>query len=281
MQLYSYAKINLFLKITGASGDYHDLESAISFIDLKDKISITKSDNFSVLISGPYSNFLNSNNNILVDIFKFFKKKFNLKEEFKIELEKNIPIGGGLGGGSSNAAEFMKFINRNCRLNLSKKELINISFNFGSDIAIFLEGKSSIIKNRGEIYSGLKKFNNCEILLLNPGKLLSTKKIFTNYKNSKLNFSQRLPDQKLLTLNIKSLISLGNDLTQISIKFAPQIQEILSKLQELGATNANMSGSGSSCFGIFTKEKLENALSYFKENHPDFFSKKVKLLYSI
>ena len=163
------AKINLFLKLLGKRSDgYHKLESLFAFLDLFDELEVKKNDEFKLEITGEFAEFIDPQNNLFTKILNFFTNNFDITKNLHIKITKNIPIGAGLGGGSSNAASFMKALNEICSLNLSKTELQKISLNFGSDIAFFFEDKASIIKGRGELIENFSKFPAITILLINP-----------------------------------------------------------------------------------------------------------------
>lgn len=272
------AKINLFLKVLGKRSDgFHELESLLAFTDLCDELSVEKSDELQIEISGKFARFVDPKNNLFTKILDFFSAEFGISKNLKITVVKNIPVGGGLGGGSSNAASFMKILNEIFSLNLSKKELQKISLNFGSDIAFFLEDHASIIKGRGEIIENFSDFAAIPALLVNPEIHLSTAEVFKKFGS---NFSKEIPTKDLLEKDIIELIkSLPNDLEKPAISTVPVIGEILEELKNHNADFAEMSGSGASCFGIFLDEKkLEKAATDLSKKFPEFFVKKINIL---
>lgn len=278
MKFFCPAKLNLFLKVLGKRADgYHNLESLFAFTDLFDVLEVEKSAEFKINISGEFANLLDEKNNLFVTIFAFFKDEFNLDSAVKINIEKNIPIGGGLGGGSSNAASFMLALNEIFALNLDKKNLQNLSLKFGSDIAFFFENSAAIIKGRGEIITPFPNFSAISALLINPKIHLSTKQIFTNFD---ANYSPEIATEKLLEKEVLDLTkNLPNDLEYPAIISSPAILKIIENSKDRGAKIAKMSGSGSSCFAIFESEKdLENADIFFRKNFPNYFCKKIKIL---
>jgi 4-diphosphocytidyl-2-C-methyl-D-erythritol kinase len=268
------AKINLFLKVTGKRPDgFHELESLFAFLDLADEFEVEKSDKFKLEITGEFGNFVNLEDNLFTKILDFFAREFSISKNLHIKIKKNIPVGAGLGGGSSNAAYFMKALNEIFSLNLSKEKLQEISLNFGSDIAFFFEGKASIVKGRGEVIENFPEFKAITALLINPRIHLATKEVFQKFDG---NFSKEIPTENLLKKDIFDLIKdFSNDLEKPAISIVPTIFEILEKLKNSGAKIAKMSGSGATCFGIFADEKkLDEAAKSF----PEFFVKKVRIL---
>ncbi len=278
MFLRSPAKINLFLKALGKRPNgFHNLESLFAFLDLSDELSVEKSDKFSLEITGEFAEFVDPKNNLFIEILDFFTTEFAIEKNLKIKIIKHIPVGAGLGGGSSNASAFMKILNEIFALNLSKEELQKISLNFGSDIAFFFETQASIIKGRGEIIENFYAFEPIPALLINPKIHLSTKEVFEKFDG---NYSAEIPTKDLLKTEIFELIkSLANDLEKPAIAMVPTIGEILNQLRKNGADFAKMSGSGASCFGIFhDAEKLITAEKNLQKTFPDFFIKRVKIL---
>jgi 4-diphosphocytidyl-2-C-methyl-D-erythritol kinase len=278
MHLHSPAKINLFLKILGKRADgFHDLESLFAFLDLADELTVEKSEKFSLEISGEFAALLDEKNNLFTKILDYFVAEFAVDKNLKIQITKNIPIGAGLGGGSSNAAAFMKILNENFALNLSKKDLQKISLKFGSDIAFFFEEQASIIKGRGEIIEKFHNFEPIPALLINPKIHLSTKEVFAKLNE---NYSKEIPTKNLLATEIFKLIkSLPNDLEKPAIALVPVIGEILEELRKNDADFAKMSGSGATCFGIFRDEKkLIEAQKNLTKKFPTFFVKETKIL---
>ena len=138
------AKINLFLHIVNKRSDgFHELQSLITKIDLFDELLVEKSTKFSLEIYGEFAKFIDIKDNLFTKIFEYFVKNFDINSNLKITLQKNIPVGAGLGGGSSNGAYFIKILNEIFDLKLSTSAMQKISLNFGSDIAFFFEDEFS------------------------------------------------------------------------------------------------------------------------------------------
>jgi len=270
------AKINLFLKVVGKRADgFHELESLFAFTDLFDELSVEVSDNFSLEISGEFARFVDQRNNLFVKILDFFSREFDVPKNLKIKIAKNIPVGSGLGGGSSNAAYFIKALNEIFLLNLDKKALQEISLKFGSDIAFFFEDNASIVTGRGEMIENFSEFSPIMALLIHPKIGLSTKVVFQKLAG---NFSQKITESKLRKMLIEDLLSLPNDLEQPAIATLFVIKEIIDQLKESGANFAKMSGSGSACFGVFFDgEKLTQAEAKCAKKFPNFFLKKITI----
>jgi 4-diphosphocytidyl-2-C-methyl-D-erythritol kinase len=272
MKLKAPAKINLFLKIVGKKNGYHQLHSLFAFVDLSDEIEVKKSTGFKLKISGEFKDFVDPKNNLLTQILDYFVQEFGIDKNLEINLVKNIPVGAGLGGGSSDGAAFIKIINEIFALNLSKKEMQEISLKFGSDIAFFFENKASIVKGRGEIIEDFSEFAPIKILLVNPCKNLSTKDVFAK-------FNQEICNEIATSNDVFDMIkNIANDLTKPATELMPEISEILNSMKKNGAKIAKMSGSGATCFAIFEEGKIDEALQKIKSEFDNFFAIKTKIL---
>jgi 4-diphosphocytidyl-2-C-methyl-D-erythritol kinase len=271
------AKINLFLKLTGKySGGFHELESLFAFLDLTDELSVEKNTEFNLKISGEFASKLDKKNNLFTKILDYFATEFGISKNLNINITKNIPVSAGLGGGSSNAASFIHALNQIFALGLSLNELQKISLQFGSDIAFLLQNNAAIIRGRGEIIENFPDFAPIPILLINPKIEVSTKEIFTKFDG---NFSAKTSNENLLKTDVFNLLkNMPNDLQKPAIAALPLISEIIENLKNCGAEISKMSGSGASCFGVFSDStQLNLAEEFFQKNHPNFFIKKTNI----
>lgn len=279
------AKINLFLKLVERdSNGYHNLESLFAFLDLSDVLEVAPSDNFSLKIDGEFAIGLSLEHNLITEILDYFVQEFKVSKNLQIKLTKNIPVGAGLGGGSSDAAFFMMALNKIFLLNLSKEKLQKISFNFGSDIAFLFEDQASIIKGRGQIAAHYPMFEDISILLVNPKINLPTKDVFKKFaeqftkQNNKFSTETNIAD--LQKTNVFDLLkNFPNDLTKPAESISSSITQILSELKNQQAEIAKMSGSGATCFAIFSSQnKLDEAQKNLRTIFPDYFIKQAKIL---
>lgn len=244
--LSSPAKINTFLKVIGKRDDgYHLLQSHFALLDLSDTIKVEESQYYETITIGSHIN-----SNICDKVYKFFKKLNSNLPPLRVTITKNIPIAAGLGGGSSNAASLAKFINSHYQFNLTSEDLISAFAPIGADIPFFISGKNAIVEGIGEKITPITFNLELPILVVNPGIALSTKDVFSKPLSS---FSESTVEHGLLR---QQIFDGSNDLQNNAISLAPQISELLSKLKTLdGAKAARMSGSGATCFAIFTDEQ--------------------------
>ena len=173
------AKLNLSLNLTGETKDnYHFLVSLIVFLDLQDMLSVERSDRFSYEISGAKKNF--GNDDLVMKSLNAIlkRKKIEKLPAVKIVLDKKIPIGAGLGGGSADAAATIRLLNRYMRLNMSLEEMTKIAFEIGSDVPSCLVSEPLILSGYGENIVKIPYFPDIEILLIYPNLNVVTKEVF-------------------------------------------------------------------------------------------------------
>ncbi len=254
----SYAKINLILNVESLlNSGYNKIRTLFSEIDLHDnlKYSLTKSKEIEV-----WSNVdqLCGENNLIYKVATYLKNIYGVNSGVRINLEKHIPLSAGLGGGSSNAANAILALNQLWELNLSNSDMHSIAGKFGSDLNFFLEGGSACGFNRGEVIEKIEAIKLNNILLVKPQLGVSSKEAYQLIKTRKSNNNF---DKFLETRDFKLLF---NDLQTGIVNKYPEIGTIIKELKIKGAQVAQMSGSGSTCFGIYTSaELLKESYDYF------------------
>lgn len=266
----SYAKINLFLQILGKREDgFHDLNTLFTKIDLYDTLTIRPSEQFSITCSN--NDVPADESNIVWKIKDIVEERYGIQCNIQVHIDKLIPMGGGLGGGSSNAATFLKMLNRYFNLGMTMGEKTDILASVGSDTVFFLYDQPMLGTSRGEILESVPPLPNLNLLIVNPSIFVSTGQIFGD-KNLRLTaFGEVIRMRLPLTLNDLVKV-MSNDLETPVFKKFPLIKEIKEILEGKGAVKAMMSGSGSTLFGIFNdKDKLNEVYKYFTETYPDFF----------
>ena len=288
------AKINLFLKIINRQNSgFHDLQSLFAKIDLFDEIIVEKSAKFELIVNSFTTQKLSNQNNIIEKIYNFFAKNFSLNFSLKIILNKHIPIGAGLGGGSSDGANFIKIINQIYNLNLLKTQMQKISLEFGSDLPFFFEENICFVEGRGEKITQLdplinQKFlnqlNSTKILLINPQIFLSTPQIFQNFSkkidNSLAKYSTANSLDYISSKSIFDLINnQGNDLENSAFEQSLILKNLFDELQDFTPQSLRMSGSGSSFFIIFKNDnELQICQDFLYQKYPDFLVKKIEII---
>lgn len=268
------AKLNLNLFIKGKNKNgYHLLESDICFLELTDKIYIKKSNKDLFNQSKTTNNFnIDPNDNLIFKAINQFRilTRWNIK--FEVYLDKKIPIGAGLGGGSADAASTLILLRNlyNKEHNIKKIDvstLYKIGIDLGSDVPACLHSKDLRLGGYGNKITRTKVMNNYYFLLINPKINLSTREVFQQYDASNSNESN-IPDARFGNINIH------NSLLSSAIDLAPQISSVLSHLQKSKTITAyGMTGSGSTCFGIFKNiNEIIKFLEFFnKQDNSNYF----------
>lgn len=260
MIAFPNCKINLGLNILRKRNDgFHDLETIFYPIYLYDALEIIHTNN-----GQPQSNDVffttsgiplegSKEDNLCVKAYKLLKKDFAELHSVQMHLHKAIPPGAGLGGGSADAAFTLKLLNDKFDLSLSTNQLINYALQLGSDCPFFIINKPCFAAGKGEVLETIHiDLHAYKFILITPGIHINTGNAFSQ-------ITPALPD-----LSIKEIIhqpvatwknSLKNDFEEIVFRQYPEIKNIKEELYNAGALYASMSGSGSSIYGIFEKEK--------------------------
>ncbi len=197
IEIKSPAKINIGLDILSKRADgFHNLQTLFYPLnELYDVIKIEKSNKFSFTSS---LSSINDNSNLIVKTKTLLEKKFSRKFDVSIHLEKKIPIGAGLGGGSSNSASVMLSLNDMFNLGMTKEIMIKYALELGSDIPFFIKAKPAIGESRGEILTEVDLEINKPILIVNPRIHISTKEAFANILPTENEIDYKLiPQEKL------------------------------------------------------------------------------------
>ena len=249
MTYLSPAKINLFLHVISKRADgYHNLQTIFQLLDYYDEINIDyRNDGVINRISGNEG--IPQDLDLILRSATILKKMTGSKGGADIGIVKKIPIGAGLGGGSSNAATVLIALNKLWNLNLSKEDLMDIGLNLGADVPVFVSGHSSWAEGVGEILTSIS-LPKYFYLIVSIGKHISTKEIFTH---KALTMS---PVQRKIA-NFSMVSNPHNDCLDAAIHSEGEIEEALTHLDStenhLGI--ARMTGSGCCVFAAFEKEK--------------------------
>jgi len=252
MKLFSPAKINLFLQITGKRPDgYHDIVTLMCCIGIYDIVSLNfGAEKTAVSCSDP--TVPKDSTNLAHRSARLFFKTLDIDESVNISIKKNIPIAGGLGGGSSNAAAVLLGLNRHYGYPFTRDELRTMGLKIGADVPFFIFQKPALASGIGEkleAYEGLPLFH---VVLIYPGFAVSTE---TTYKNLNLGLTKCKKKLKGFSFNkqyFNAAYHLCNDLESVTASKYPDIGEAKAELMRHGALGALMSGSGPSVFGLFS-----------------------------
>tara|TARA_B110000438_G_scaffold283388_1_gene311356 strand:- start:469 stop:1314 length:846 start_codon:yes stop_codon:yes gene_type:complete len=272
---FSYAKLNLGLKIINKRADnYHNIKSYFIEINLCDEISFSESSEFKLTIEG--LELLPDKNNLITKAYDLIRNKSsNINTEYAIHLKKKIPMGGGLGGGSSNAAATLVALNELWNLNLNSKKLELLGSELGADIPFFINGGTQLVEGLGNILSIVdsSSIKNYYFLLVVPPIHISTP-----WAYGKLNKSLMMDKSDLnfppLSDSMKWEL-FDNDFERVIRKTHPEIGNIKSTMQDSGALFSDLSGSGSTVFGIFNSLHKANKILRKFPNYQTFITSPV------
>ncbi len=264
MITFPNAKINLGLNITEKRPDgYHNLETIFYPINLQDALEVKRLEgsdkDYTLRISGTTLDGA-PEDNLVIKAYTLLKQDFPQMPAIDVHMYKHIPVGAGLGGGSSDAAFMLKLLNEKFALNLTDEQMEAYAARLGADCAFFIRNKAVFASGIGNIFEPIElSLKDWHIVLVKPDIFISTKEAYALVK----------PHAPALSLKeiIKQPVetwkdTMVNDFEASVFAKHPAIAAIKDKLYDMGAVYASMSGSGSSVFGLF-KEPIENVEDKF------------------
>lgn len=258
MLLLPNCKINIGLNIVSKRSDgYHNLETVFFPIPLRDNLEFKEIENEDVpyrLVSGGVPIEGKPEDNLIVKVYLDMKAEFNLPA-LELSLYKNIPMGAGLGGGSSDAAAMMKGLNEAYNLQLSAEDMEKRLAKFGADCPFFVRNKPAYATGIGD------ELTNCNVSLKDKFIVLVKPDVFVSTKEAYAHVTPKLPAIPLaeaIKLPIETWKKqIVNDFEQSVFPFHPELPAIKQTLYDMGAVYASMSGSGSTMYGIFNRPTPE------------------------
>lgn len=275
MITYPNAKINIGLNITERRPDgYHNIESVFYPINLQDAVEIKTIEGeepqggYKLKVSGTILDGT-PDDNLVVKAYQLLRKDFNFPAQ-KIHLYKHIPVGAGLGGGSSDAAAIIKMLNEKFALGITSEQMQNYAVQIGADCPFFINNTPVFATGIGNIFTPIEfSLHGKTIILVKPDIFVSTRDAYALVKPS--------PAAIPLTEAIKQPISewkqiITNDFEKSVFAKYPEIAAIKDKLYDMGAIYASMSGSGSAVYGIF-----DSPIEYADEIFSGYFCRQREL----
>jgi 4-diphosphocytidyl-2-C-methyl-D-erythritol kinase len=251
------AKINLGLRIVGKRSDgYHLIDTVMVPVSLYDDVEITKSGRTApkraarLTVSCDHPLVPNGKKNIAYRAAALFLDEYAIDSEVHIDIAKRIPVGAGLGGGSSDAAATLLGLNRLFRVRSPARKLMRLAGSLGADVPFFIGGVPARARGIGERLSPLTNLPRLWLVILYPGIVVSTA---WAYRNVRVKLTKPTVNTSITTL-LKSPECgrlLVNDLEPVTTARYPRIAALKEELLQAGAAGALMSGSGSAVFGIF------------------------------
>ena len=265
LTLQAAAKINLYLDILGRRSDgYHEIESIIQSVRLYDKI-ILRLKGREIKIRCTHPEVPLDEQNTCYRAAEILLTVLGMRQGLEIEIQKNIPIGSGLGGGSADAAATLIGMRKLFQIDIPFSDLSKLALQSGSDVPFCLIGGTALVRGRGEKIIPLPLLKNGWFILVDPGISISTSWVYSRLQG-------KLTKKRLNIKLIKELIKkegmrgvskfpLYNKLEEVVIERFPTLRDIKAKLIEAGATGALMTGSGSTIFAVAEdKERVKSIL---------------------
>ena len=247
LELPAPAKLNLFLHITGRREDgYHELQTAFQILDFGDTLHFERTQNDEIDVF-PAIPSLPQEENLIYKAACLLKPYNKRKFGARITLDKQLPMGGGVGGGSSDAASALLGLNFLWQCNLDKAKLSELGLQLGADVPVFINGKTAFAEGVGEQLHDLKT-PSVWYVVLTPKVHVSTAQIFSNEL-----LTRDTPKMKIApALEGQALDKLHNDCEPLVAKLYPEIQSTLDWLSQYGP--ARMTGTGACCFCALSSE---------------------------
>ena len=286
INIKSPAKINLHLEVIGKREDgFHELAMIMQNIDLADYLEFEINEEGSINLKSDCNHLSLASDNLILKSAYLIKEISNIDLGANIFLKKNIPIGAGLAGGSSNAAATLIGLDKLWNLNLDNNTLLKLSASLGSDVPFFINGGSQLCFGRGEILEKLNYTYEYGVLLLkNPNVSISTAETYKSYSHQFVkedyirtdlvdNIRNNLRKKSLNDFNIEdNSIKIKNDLQLVVEKENDSVKQALYLLSNLrDCLKFSMSGSGPTCFGLF--KDFETANKVLIDNYKIFKNK--------
>lgn len=277
------AKVNLFLHVTGRRGDgYHFLESLFSFTKKGDLLRFLPSKTLNFTVSGPFSGALateNTSDNLVMKAAVALSNYTGASAGASIELEKNLPVASGLGGGSADAAATLLGLNALWETGLSESELTGLALSLGADVPACLSSQSQIVRGIGDVRTPVTLPWSAGIVIINPGKHVSTPEVFGGFRDFRERrglppFDVAITDLDKVVKDISMLdVLTSNSLQDAAVELCPDIM-VAERFLRLNTQNEliRMSGSGASVFALYhDKVAAESVARRAREHNPNWW----------
>ncbi|MCX5779703.1 MAG: 4-(cytidine 5'-diphospho)-2-C-methyl-D-erythritol kinase [Firmicutes bacterium] len=269
------AKINLTLKVLGKRPDgYHELETVMQQISLVDKIYLRRGDE-GIRVTSNSSLVPDNEENLAWQAAQLLSVKFSLPAGLDIFIEKNIPIGAGLAGGSADAAAVLQGMSALYGLSLAPEEMLALGLALGSDVPFCLWGGTALARGRGEILTPLDSGPALEMVLVKPDFQLSTAEVYRDFSLERV----QDPPDNVAFLDawrrcdiIAVTAQMKNVLETVSVTRCPEIAAIKQQLEAAGALHTLMSGSGPTVIGVFiSRAEARSAWGIMRDRYQESY----------
>jgi 4-diphosphocytidyl-2-C-methyl-D-erythritol kinase len=265
LALPSFAKINLHLRVLGRRPDgYHEIRTVFQTITLSDRLTLRALDDPRLELECDAPDVPNDDSNLVVRAAKLLRERFNVARGASIKLEKSIPAGGGLGGGSSNAAVTLAALAHLWEIETTRDELSELGATLGADVPFFFTGGTARGTGRGAEIAPLADAPTMNLIVVAPCVKISTAEAYKSLNAPAL--TKEIAPANLLVSRTGADFSdslpapLANDFEPSVYRLYPEVGRARDALVAVGAKGALLSGSGSSVFGVFeSSDEVERA----------------------
>jgi 4-diphosphocytidyl-2-C-methyl-D-erythritol kinase len=252
------AKLNLTLGVRGRRSDgYHELESLVAFAQVHDVVTLEPGGDETVTVSGPFAAAI-VGENLLARTLELLREADRGLRLGSVHLKKRLPVAAGLGGGSSDAAALLRAVRRANQDRADRVPWLEIAAQLGADVPVCLADRPALMWGKGESFAPIRAFPTVNAVVVNPGVPLATVRVFAALGSDPALATvatpvvPELPDLSALLAYMQAR---GNDLERAAIGLCPEITEVKALLAaQADCHMAAMSGSGPTCFGIFSGE---------------------------
>ncbi len=278
------AKLNLFLHIKGKRANgYHLLDSLLAFTEFGDRIAFHPDTELTLEVTGPFADALQDTDlkdNLAMKAAQSLKRHLDYPGGARMILDKHIPVGGGLGGGSADAAAVLRGLVRLWNIRVDPGALKSIALLLGSDVPACLAMQPAVIGGVGERVKPLPVSAEAWVVLVNPGSSLSTAEVYEKFSGQFQRKNVMVPALHSFDNLIRTIEPAHNALEEPALALEPEIRRILAALRgEQGCALARMSGSGTTCFGLFANpSEAKQAEKNIVRANPGWWAKTTTLL---
>ena len=255
IQERAYAKLNLSLDVTARREDgFHELAMLMQTVSVCDVLTLSSNDEETVSASCSLHFIPTDERNLAVRAANAYRTAVGEKRGVHIRMEKRIPVGAGMGGGSADAAAVLRGMNRLFDGRLNRRELEKLACSVGSDVAFCIAGGSALARGRGELLEDLPPLPDCRFVIVKPDFSISTPELYRKVDSVVL---RRHPDTQGLLQALEQgklreiCMRMYNVFEDVPDRRMRTVSEIKGKLLDHGALGAMMTGTGSAVFGVF------------------------------
>ncbi|MCB1651487.1 MAG: 4-(cytidine 5'-diphospho)-2-C-methyl-D-erythritol kinase [Alphaproteobacteria bacterium] len=284
LTVFAPAKINLYLHVTQRlPNGYHALDSLVAFADIGDQITLEPSKTFAFHIEGPFAGAFQGRDietaphstNLAVKAAWALARLTAEPLDVSMTLTKNLPLGAGIGGGSADAAAVLWALHQWWSLPPAANYLPDLTKNLGADVPVCYESRPRRMRGIGDILDDIPPLPEVPVVLVHPGKACSTPSVFGSFKGPFAPVEPVPASFETAESFVSFLHHRRNDLEGAAKNIVPEIENVLKAIDaQKGVMLARMSGSGSTCFGLFEDEKTaHSAAQSIKEHNPDWWIK--------